>query len=239
MIYRLLSRTRLEEYLKKDDRIILPVGSTEQHGPYGLTGTDHLIAEKLAERIAELTFTIAGPTLPFGMSLHHTEFKGVLTLKPSTLFKVFEDIFWSLHKQGFKRIMIINGHGGNRNTFGALMSEYLYQYTDMKVKFRSWWDGQGIRELIDDKYGDREGKHCTPSEISLTMYLYPEYLKKTETAFNPLPERTVFEDPVQFKAKFPDGIVGADPNLATAEHGKEIFEKCAESFISEMNYWGD
>ncbi|MFC1565043.1 creatininase family protein [candidate division KSB1 bacterium] len=238
MLFRLLSRTRIEEYLKKDDRIILPVGSTEQHGPYGLTGTDHLIAEKLAEKIAELTYTIAGPTLPFGMSIHHTEFKGVITLKPSTIIKVFEDIFWSLHKQGFKRILIINGHGGNRNTFGAMMSENLYKYRDMKVKFRSWWDGEGMRELIDEKFGDREGKHCSPSEISMTMYLYPEYVKKIKTEYKPIAERTIFECPELFREKFPDGIVGADPNLANAEHGKELFEKCAASFISEMNYWG-
>lgn len=237
MIYRLMNRTELEKYLSKDDRIILPVGSTEQHGPFGLLGTDHLLAEKISAKVSELTQTVAGPTLPYGMSIHHSEFKGVLTIKTTTIMAVFRDIFWSLDKQEFRRILILNGHGGNRNPFRAMMSELLNDFPKLEVKFRCWWEGEGVTELIREKFGEQEGHHSSPSELSMTMYLFPNDVKKTNTEYRPMIERPVFETAKLFKEHFPDGIVGSNANLATEEHGKQLFEKCVEAMVKEINNW--
>jgi len=81
MLFSLMSRSELEGYLENDDRIILPVGSTEQHGPFGMLGTDHLLSEKIAETVADRTNTIAGPTLPYGISIHHTIFENAKLFK--------------------------------------------------------------------------------------------------------------------------------------------------------------
>lgn len=237
MLYRLISRTELEEYLTNDDRIILPVGSTEQHGPFGLLGTDHLLSEAIAEVVAEKSGTIAGPTLPYGMSIHHTEFPGVITLKPTTLTTIFRDVFWSLENQGFRRILILNGHGGNRNTFGTLMSELLNDFNSLKVKFRSWWEGEGVTELIKEKFGEQEGHHSSPSELSMTMHLFPDKVKKVKTQYRPMIERPLFETARLFKKHFPDGIVGSNANLANASHGKQLFEKCTSAFAKEIENW--
>lgn len=227
----------MEDYLSKDDLIILPVGSTEQHGPFGLLGTDHLLSEKIAEKVSELTKTIAGPTLPYGMSIHHSEFKGVMTIKTTTIMAVFRDIFWSLDKQGFRRILILNGHGGNRNPFRAMMSELLNDFPELEVKFRCWWEGEGVTELIREKFGEQEGHHSSPSELSMTMYLFPNDVKKTKTEYRRMIERPVFETAKLFKEHFPDGIVGSNANLATNEHGKQLFKKCVEAMVKEINNW--
>ena len=237
MIFRMMSRTELEDYLSKDDLIILPVGSTEQHGPFGLLGTDHLLSEKIAEKVSEITQTIAGPTLPYGMSIHHSEFKGVMTIKTTTIMAVFRDIFWSLDKQGFRRILILNGHGGNRNPFRAMMSELLNDFPELEVKFRCWWEGEGVTELIREKFGEQEGHHSSPSELSMTMYLFPNDVKKTKTEYRSMIERPVFETAKLFKEHFPDGIVGSNANLATNEHGKQLFKKCVEAMAKEINNW--
>ena len=227
----------MEDYLSKDDLIILPVGSTEQHGPFGLLGTDHLLSEKIAEKVSEITQTIAGPTLPYGMSIHHSEFKGVMTIKTTTIMAVFRDIFWSLDKQGFRRILILNGHGGNRNPFRAMMSELLNDFPELEVKFRCWWEGEGVTELIRKKFGEQEGHHSSPSELSMTMYLFPNDVKKTKTEYRSMIERPVFETAKLFKEHFPDGIVGSNANLATNEHGKQLFKKCVEAMAKEINNW--
>ena len=237
MIFRMMSRTELEDYLSKDDLIILPVGSTEQHGPFGLLGTDHLLSEKIAEKVSEITQTIAGPTLPYGMSIHHSEFKGVMTIKTTTIMAVFRDIFWSLDKQGFRRILILNGHGGNRNPFRAMMSELLNDFPELEVKFRCWWEGEGVTELIRKKFGEQEGHHSSPSELSMTMYLFPNDVKKTKTEYRCMIERPVFETAILFKEHFPDGIVGSNANLATNVHGKQLFKKCVEAMAKEIDNW--
>jgi len=235
MIFRLTSRTTVEHYLKRDNRILLPVGSTEQHGSFGLIGTDHLITEKIAEAVAEKTNTMVAPTIPFGMSVHHTAFKGCITIKPTAIIALFNDIFWSLNHQGFHRILILNGHGGNKNTYSAMMSELLNDYPDLKVKFRSWWEGEGVTEFIQKRYGIEEGHHCSPSELSIIMYLFPEYITKQRTKYRQMPERPVFETAARFKELFPDGIVGSNPNLANREDGEKLFNLCVTAFTKEMD----
>ena len=228
----------VEEYLKNDDRIIIPFGSTEQHGPRGVFGTDHLIADKIAVKVAEKTNTITIPVLSYGMSIHHLEFPGSISLKPSTVIKVLHDIIWSLEKGGFKRFFILNGHGGNRDTTRAALSEICNDIPDIKVKFKCWWEGEGVTEYIQELFGDREGHHSSPSEVSMTMYLYDNIIKDKTIEYKPVPEVNFNIASMQdFKKYFPNGVMGSDPNLASVEHGKNIFNKCVESISKEMDKW--
>jgi creatinine amidohydrolase len=227
----------VESYLETDDRIIVPLGSTEQHGPRAVFGTDHLIPEAIGREVADKTATIVAPTIAIGMSIHHLEFKGSLTFRPSTMIHVFRDIIWSLQQGGFKRILILNGHGGNRNTMQAMLSEVGNEMLDMKIKFRCWWETDGVKDYLDEHFGVREGHHAAPSETSQIMYLYPDVVKDRETEYRRMVRGKYFTNRKVFRQMYPDGVMGADPALSSAEHGENIFALCVNGFIDEMADW--
>ena len=96
MLLQLCTWPEVEEYLKSSTGIILPIGSTEQHGPTGLIGTDAICAEAIAKGVGEETGAMIGPTIAVGMALHHLAFPGSMSLRPSTLIQVVLDSVTSL-----------------------------------------------------------------------------------------------------------------------------------------------
>lgn len=107
-----LTWQEVDDYLKRDSIAIVPVGSTEQHGPAGVTGVDSYVAVTLAEDTAQQAGVLCTPPIWFGDSLHHTGFPGTISLTPDTLTLVIRDVCQSLVRQGFDKIVLINGHKG-------------------------------------------------------------------------------------------------------------------------------
>ena len=114
---------QIEKYLEGDDRIVLPIGSTEQHGYLSL-GTDAILAERVAVEAAEPLGVPVLPCLPFGMAPYFTEYPGTMSLRMSTYIEVIRDLLDCIAGQGFRRIAIVNGHGGNAPVTG-LIREWL------------------------------------------------------------------------------------------------------------------
>lgn len=237
MELRFLTWPDIEEYRARDDRIILPLGSTEQHGPRAVFGTDHLIPEAIAKEVAQRTDTVVAPTMAYGMSIHHMEFKGTVTLRPSTMIQLFRDLLWSFQQGGFKRVLILNGHGGNRNTMDAALSEVGNELLDMKIKFRSWWEAEGVKDYLDEHFRAREGHHGAPSETSQIMFLYPGVVKDRATEYRAMIRGKYFTNRKEFSRLYPDGLMGSDPCLASEKHGEEIFNICVNGFIKEVEEW--
>lgn len=138
---------QVDAYLDRDDRVVLPIGSTEQHGFLSL-GTDAILAERVACEAAEPLGIPVLPVLPFGMAPYFSAFPGSLTLRLSTYVAVLQDLLDTLCGQGFRRIAIVNGHGGNAPVTGAIR-EWLAQEREfrMQVVFTSWYAAPQVAAL--------------------------------------------------------------------------------------------
>ena len=116
-----LTRPEVEEYLKENDIVLFPTGSTEQHGKHIAIDNDAFTALEVSKRVAEKTGVLVAPVMPFGYSPHHMAFSGTITLPFETLLQVYKEVCKSLMKHGFKKIVIMNGHGGNSNVIAEAL----------------------------------------------------------------------------------------------------------------------
>ena len=237
MELRFMNWKEAEDYLSGDDRAIVPIGSTEQHGPFGLFGTDHMLADRIARKVAEDLDIVSVPVIPIGMSVHHMTFPGSLTFTPETFIAIVRELLDSLRIHGFRRVMLLNGHGGNRDTVRTALSSFINDMPEMRVYFRCWWEPEEVNSYIVKNFGDREGHHSTPSETSQVMYHFGDEIKPVEVPFREMKRSPYFADKNTFRELYPDGVMGADVSLASAEHGENLFKICVESISKEIREW--
>ena len=220
------------DYLQHSQGAIIPIGSTEQHGPTGLIGTDFICAEAIAKGVGDKTGALVTSTITVGMAEHHTAFPGTISLQPTTLILVIQDYVRSLAKHGFNRLFFINGHGGNiaivRSAFSAVYSEFPH----VRCRLANWWMGTAMHKAVQELYGDKEGSHATPSEVAVTMYVYPEAIKKVPLS-TPAPKDSGIYSPEDFRQRYPDGRIGSDPTLATVEHGQKLWQLAVEELSKQ------
>jgi creatinine amidohydrolase len=226
----------VETYLNEKDTILVPVGSVEQHSPYGLIGTDFIVAEAIARTVGDNLNLMVAPTVNYGVSPHHMAFKGTVALSPSTLIIVAEDIIRSLVAHGFRRILFINGHGGNivplQTAFRQLKDGGLSGYFDVL----SWYMEAGVKQACREAFGDDDGHHATPSEVSITKLLRPSAFDGKAVAAQKI-EKPKYYWPLtatEMRTFFPDGRMESAPWLATAELGKQIAFKAAEDLEKKI-----
>jgi len=231
MLLHLSTWPEVEAYLSRSSGLILPIGSTEQHGPTGLIGTDAISAEAIAGGVGESVKAMVAPTINVGMALHHTAFPGTISLRPSTMIRLVVDCITCLARAGFTKFFFINGHGGNIATLKAAFAETYTHLVNLNIAnadrvqcgLANWFTCSSVYKLAKELYGDQEGSHATPSEVAVTQYLYPEAIKTA-----PLSEEVGkghgFYGPADFRRRYPDGRMGSNPALATPEHGKQFYE---------------
>jgi creatinine amidohydrolase len=128
---------QVEEYLKADDRAAVPLGSTEQHAYLSLL-TDALIPERLAREAAEPLGIPVFPAVPYGITPYFSAFPGTVTLLPETYGRLLQDILDSLSRSGFRRIVFVNGHGGNAPA-ATLSEKWMAEHPGHQVKLFDWW----------------------------------------------------------------------------------------------------
>jgi creatinine amidohydrolase len=227
----LLAWPEVEAYLDRCRAVILPLGSTEQHGPTGAIGTDALTAEAVALELGRRSGVLVAPTQAFGMAEHHLGFAGTISLQPSTLLAVLRDIVLSLAGHGFERIFVVNGHGGNIATTRAAFAEaygeaarrQLTVAPRLQCRLANWFMAGPVMREARERYGDREGHHATPSEIAVTLHLHPS-----------LAPAGPIHGPDDFRRRHPDGRMGSDPNLAEATHGAVFIDRAATALLEEL-----
>ena len=141
-----LNWMQLEAYLEHDDRIVLPMGSTEQHAYLSLE-TDNLLAEGVAVEAAELLGVPVLPVLPYGLTPSFAAYPGSPTLRLETFVAVVRDLLESLYRQGFHRILLVNGHGGNLPARAAVR-EWVGERPDAQALFHSWFSGSKVWAVV-------------------------------------------------------------------------------------------
>jgi creatinine amidohydrolase len=132
----------VEAYLKRDDRAVLPLGSTEQHAYLSLS-VDSILAERLGVEAAEPLGVLVFPVLAYGITPYFRGFPGTITLRVETYMSIIGDILDALAEQGFKRILIVNGHGGNTPA-QELIGEWMADHPGVQIKFHNWWNAPKI-----------------------------------------------------------------------------------------------
>ena len=128
----------VEAYLARDDRAVLPTGSTEQHAQLSLS-VDSILSERVAAEAAAPLGVPVFPVVAYGITPAFMAYPGTVTLKVETFLRVVSDILDSLAGHGFKRIVIVNGHGGN-SPAQSLAGEWMGARPDVQVKFHNWWN---------------------------------------------------------------------------------------------------
>ena len=229
MLLENFSYPEVEAYLEEKDTILLPIGSVEQHSPYGLIGTDFINAEAVARLAGKEMGILVAPTICYGVSSHHMAFKGTVTLHPDTLISVLTDIAKSLVAHGFRRIIYVNGHGGNINSLQASFERLKNDNVPGRFDVVSWYSSGEVQKLCKNFFKDNEGHHATPGEVSISRYLRPD-------AFEGKPDheqevaKPKYYWPLtadEMRRVFPDGRMESAPWLATAEHGAKILKAAA------------
>jgi creatinine amidohydrolase len=133
-----LNWMQVESYLQHDDRAVLPIGSTEQHSYLRLT-VDCILPERVAVEAAEPLGVLVFPVLPYGVTPYFSEFPGSISLKIETHLRVVGDILDSLTHSGFRRILIVNGHGGN-NAVQQFAPEWTATHRGCRLLVHNWWN---------------------------------------------------------------------------------------------------
>jgi creatinine amidohydrolase len=137
---------QLEEYLRGDDRIVLPFGSIEQHAYLSL-GVDMILSERVAVEAADPLGVPVMPSLPYGITPYFAAYPGSPTLSVETYQSVVRDLLDSLYGQGFRRFVLVNGHGGN-DPGGAAADAWKQNYPAAQVVWHNWWNGPRTWEVV-------------------------------------------------------------------------------------------
>jgi creatinine amidohydrolase len=198
---------------------VLPVGSIEQHGPHLPLGTDWIIANKLAEEVAErLEDVYLLPAIPYSNSQEHLGFKGTISVKPNTLAKTIKDIIESLYLHGITRVVIISGHAGNW-ILKPTIRELNLQYPELNI-------------IQGGAMGERpEDIHAGMVETSQMLYISKDLVKK-EKLIDSVPETTQeYLDYVGMRPLSGDGVWGK-PSQSSVKKGEEIQKRRIEDITS-------
>jgi len=191
---------QLEDYLGRDDRIVLPIASTEQHAYLSL-GTDCILAERVSVDAAEPLGVPVLPVLPYGLTPRFAAYPGSPTLRVETFVAVVNDLLDSLSAQGFRRILIVNGHGGNSPARSAA-AQWGASHPEFRVRYHDWWDSPSVMDIV--RSVDPEGSHAS------WMENFPwTRLPGVELPADPKPAAEVsVHDPVRFRGLVGDGSFG-------------------------------
>lgn len=226
----------IQEYLQHDDRLILVVGSTEQHGRHMAFASDTWQPWEIAQRLSERTGVLLAPPVNYGMSLHHLGFPGSLSLRPHTLSSIIVDLLESAYQHGFRKIFILNGHGGNTAPIRMAVIEALNELPGLQVRAEAWWRVPEIQQVFEISGLNAPG-HADAGETSVVMAIRPDVVQLDRAEYSPGAPMPLFLTKQVFQEHFPHGVIGTDPRHASAEVGERVLAAAVQEFEKLLEEW--
>jgi creatinine amidohydrolase len=166
----------VEEALQTVKFAIIPIGAHEQHGPHMVESCDAVLAERMAKKLGERMFPYAlvTPTINMGVSPHHLNFPGTISLQPTTLIAILKDVISSLKHHGVKKFLLLNSHGGNQSTLNVA-SMIITQELNVEVYYAK--TTASAKEAIKEHVTSTLFGHSCEREVSEALYLAPELVR--------------------------------------------------------------
>lgn len=219
-----MSWVEFDERRKQTQTVIIPSGACEVYGPHLPLGSDILVAEKLAELVAERVNAVIAPCLEVGQSHNLYGFPGTIYIRPENLKAVYRDICESFIKWGFKEIFIMNTHLGNTAPLGELLEDLENEY-GVKCGLVGWW--QYIWKYTDVFETSNPHGHASEAGTSVLQYLCPEYVDMNKAVNSPALFKNNFAGLNIYKMYDQYSTTGTmgDATAATVEKGRVVVER--------------
>jgi creatinine amidohydrolase len=236
-----MTTLEVEAFLRDHQTIIVPIGSTEQHGPHGPLGTDALIATEVARRVAERVGALVAPALGYGLSYPHTGFTGVVQLRIPTFMAVIEDLCASLATVGFTRIVFLNGHYDNTYAIAYACANATDRMpAGVRAFPLNYWDGMTAEEAAEF-FDPSNGLHANKGETAAVLAINADLvdMDRANVEFPPFPEVTgaaavhtafFFSAPGSVYRATQSGTWG-DAREATPEFGERYLEVVTDATV--------
>ncbi len=230
-----LSWKEVEQLVPSNPVLLIPVGTVEQHGQHMPVNADNMVAGFVAQRAAEATGAYVTPAINYGVSMAFRNFPGTISVQPSTLTAVLRDVCQELIRQGFRRLIFVNNHGGNQTSCEQVARDLHRDHGIVMGSIYPWNLGYGLmRDTYDDAaavYG-----HGGEPETSAMLAMFPDDVRLDlmagrdpimNGAFKPRRDNTIEIEGqpvggtiyIDFDELFPSGANG-DPSVGTAERGR-------------------
>ncbi|WP_435366139.1 creatininase family protein [Haloarchaeobius sp. DYHT-AS-18] len=233
----------LASYFETESLALVPVGSTEQHGPHLPESTDHLIAEAFAREAADRAGYLCTPTINVGVSTHHRQFHGTMWADAPAFRDYVESVTRNLTEHGIDRLIYVNAHGNNVEP----LREVGRRLRDQEVMYAiEWMWNESIPELVDDLF-EHTGPHGGPKETALVQHLAPDLVHEDRLADardGGVVDITTNDTIVNGARTYydaidntPNGVLG-DQTDATAAKGEQLFDAATEQLV-ELCEWLD
>jgi creatinine amidohydrolase len=234
----------LGAYFDDESLALVPLGSTEQHGPHLPLATDHLIAEALAREAADRTGFLVTPTVNVGVSPHHRQFSGTMWVSAPAFREYVESFTRNLTYHGIDRVVYVNAHGGNVQHLREVGHCLREDETAYAVEWM--WD-ESIPDLVDDLF-EYNGPHGGPKETAMILHIARDLVHESRlseardggvTEFSPEVGRQfgarTYYDAIDNSS---NGVFG-DQTDATPEKGAQLFEAAAEQLVNLTEWLAD
>jgi len=218
---------QIEEYLETDKRVILVLGACEQHGYLSLL-TDTIIPLNLAEAASQKTGVPVAPPINFGCSPYFLDYPGTISLRLRTYLDLVEDILRSLYGAGFRKVLILNGHGGNTPVKTHLV-ELVNELTDLEIRWYAWWTTKTVADIAKKHNLDPEHANWLEAFDFTTVYTVPGEDKPTPKTRENILDKTATRE------SYGDGSFGGPYQVESAIMD-EIFDACQEDILGLLKF---
>ena len=240
-----MTNTEVEAFLGDHDTVIVPTGSTEQHGPHGPLLTDVLVPVEVARRVAPRAGAAVAPSINYGLSYPHAGFTGVVYVRIETFMALIEEVAVGLATMGFRRVVFLNGHYDNTLAIAYACANAAARLpAGTRAYPINYWDGMTAEEA-GEFFGPTAGLHANKAETSAVMAIDPAFvdIEHANAEMPPFPEVTspaavhtafFFSTPGSVHRATHSGTWG-DARDASAEYGERYLQVVTEATMRMLD----